>query len=548
MNFQAVLNYFESRRALFFIFLFAVSFIFRAPTLFNDYYDVDELAAILQTHEYLDGGIPGVDFGESKLPLYHTMFKLAYRISAGYGWNIVHFFTILTVFFTAIFIFFAAKRLRGFNAGAVASILYAVTISSFNRHFMATNGEIVFNLPLAAGFCFFLFYLLDRGAVRYSYLTLAIFSAACASFVKQQGAIFFVFLFFYFLFYLPYYWKKFNFRLILVYAGAVVFSLLAFLIDLKYTEIIAPSILNIFVSLFSYSTILGFNPFMFLLKYSHRQGMLMLWHAAVWIPAIIFIFRFIKAGFRFNMEGESALAVMLLLAYSINFLGGERLYFHYFMASYPFACIASSVALSELSGPGIDFVKKRLAILMLLPGLFFLTWNSKDVIIKHFFPEAFYKEGRILYWARAVVVGSFNDYLLPDASYVDAAEYIKKRLRPKDRIYVWGDGPYLYYFSERGMGNSFVWPKMGIIDITRLYEKGDPESVKAAESMEEGIIGIMKKRNAILFADTSANGLSKFTYQVTPLVKKFIDENYVFDKEVNRIKIYLKKGYIPADK
>jgi len=67
------LDYFQDRKKLFFLFLFLVLFALRLPTLFNDYYDADELAAIVQVREYLAGAIPGVDFSESKKPLYHLL-------------------------------------------------------------------------------------------------------------------------------------------------------------------------------------------------------------------------------------------------------------------------------------------------------------------------------------------------------------------------------------------------------------------------------------------------------------------------------------------
>jgi hypothetical protein len=139
--------------------IFLTVLILRAPALFNDFYDVDELAAITQTRDYLAGYIPGADFVESKNFLYHTIFKGAYTISPDHGWVIVHFITMLIIFLTSVFIFFIGKKINGFKTGALAGLFYAALVSSFNRYFMATNGEVVYNLFLAAGLYFIVSYI-----------------------------------------------------------------------------------------------------------------------------------------------------------------------------------------------------------------------------------------------------------------------------------------------------------------------------------------------------------------------------------------------------
>jgi len=180
------LESFSRKRVAFLALLFAVTALLRLPTLFNDFYDVDELAAIVQTWEYMAGDVPGVDFAESKLPLYHAIFKLSYRLWPEKGWVVVHAFTILIVYLTALFLFLAGRAIRGPGAGALAALFYAVFISSFNRHFMATNGEIVYNLPLAGGLYFFILFLKGAGAMRHLHLALTAVMAFAAARVKLR--------------------------------------------------------------------------------------------------------------------------------------------------------------------------------------------------------------------------------------------------------------------------------------------------------------------------------------------------------------------------
>ena len=121
----------------------------------------------------------------------------------------------------------------------------------------------------------------------------------------------------------------------------------------------------------------------------------------------------------------------------VIFAGGSRLYHHYFMAAYPGLCLVAALAIDGNIGRAAGLVRRRLAILIIIPALFFLAWNAKDAVIRNFFPQAFYNEGKALYWARAALVGHFNDYLLPESSYRGAAEYIERVTQPGDRIFVW---------------------------------------------------------------------------------------------------------------
>lgn len=530
----------EQKKHIFLLLLFTVTILFRLPTLFNDFYDVDELAAIVQTHEYMAGDIPGKDFKESKLPLYHAIFKAAYSIMPQNGWVLVHVFTIFIVYLTAVFIYLTGCRIQGFKTGAISSLFYGVFISSFNRHFMATNGEIVYNLPVAAGLFFFILFLDEnyKSGKRIIFSFACIFSGLCAAFIKFHGIIFFIFLAFMLIIYIPYYNSKFSLKYLTKLLSILVLFFAVTILDYFTTRIFAHRLVSEITGKLIYSSVQGFNPFIFIIKYTHRQFMLASWHFAIWVPAAVLIYRFIKNKFRLESLPASACAIMLILTYLMIFGGGSRFYFHYFIAAYPALCIIGAYSLIRLNSKILKKITNKFTILMMIPAFFFFVWNVKDVIIKQFFPQAFYQEGKVLYWARAVLIGTFNDYLLPDASYKDTCEYIKSITNPEDRIFVWGDGPYLYYHSERRMGIKHLWPKTSIFRITKLYKNGDMESIKTAEQMEMNFVNMLQNKKPVLFIDTSENGLSTFYYKPTPLIEKYVKNNYSFIKEVNKIKIY----------
>jgi hypothetical protein len=525
--------------------LFAASALFRMPTLFNDFYDVDELAAIVQTWEYMAGDIPGRDFAESKLPLYHAIFKFSYAVSPLHGWVVVHAITIGIVFLTALFIFLIGRRLRDFRTGAIAGLFYAVMISSFNSQFMATNGEIVFNLPLSAGLYFFLRFLSGEGIARYLHLALAAAMGIAASAVKFHGLILFIFIGFFLVVCYPYFFGRFTRRYAVLLASLASLAAAFFIADYFFTMRYAPRLASEFSGKLFYAAAKGLNPLVFIAKFVHRQGLLAVWHFALWAPAAVYLWRFIKKKGRTSGIEESAVAVYFIFAYLMAFAGGSRLYYHYFMIAYPALSIVAAVALSDLNVKAVAFARRKLAALVLVPGLFFLAWNTKDVVIKHFYPAGFYNEGKVLYWARAALVGTFNHYLLPEASYLDACNFIRSVTAPSDRIFVWGDGPYLYYFTGRRLGTKHMWPKTRVIRARGLYARGDAESLGAARSIEQEILGWIASKRPALFIDTSPNGLSGFTFPPTPMVADYIREQYHFLAEVSGMRIYALNGFAP---
>ncbi|MCX7677590.1 MAG: hypothetical protein N2316_00050 [Spirochaetes bacterium] len=521
--------------------LIALSATFRFPTLFNDYYDADELAAIVQTREYLAGGIPGVDFSESKLPLYHAIFKISYRLWPEKGWVIVHALTIIAVWLTSVGIYFAGKSIRSPAVGTISACMYAIFISSFNRHFMATNGEIIFNLPVAWGFYFFILYLKKKNASRGLFLLCAAFMVLAASYVKFHGLILGIYLAFFFLVYRPWWEHKITKKYFISAIAIGSVCIIAFLIDYFTTNIFAHAIVrNVYDKLY-YATAKGLNPLVFLAKYVHRQGLLILWHFAAWFPAMALTVRFIKNKCRFDTIEESATLVFFGLSYLLIFAGLARLYHHYFMASYPALALTAALALEKPMENVTSKIRARLLWGFAIPSFFFLLWNTKDIIIKHYFPSAFYHEPKAIYWARAALIGHFQDYLLPELSYLNAIHFIKENTQEGDRIFVWGDGPYLYYFSNRRMGIQHLWPKTTIIRLHELYKKSDAQSLAQAHHIERSFIATIERKKPVLFIDTSENGLTGFVYPVTPLIDEYVQKNYTHIGSVDKMKFYIIK-------
>ncbi|HNX59846.1 MAG TPA: glycosyltransferase family 39 protein, partial [Spirochaetota bacterium] len=502
----------ENNRVYLFIIIFIAAFLTRLPTLFNDFYDVDELSAIVQTKEWLIGHIPGIDFKESKLPFYHAVFKLSYLISPSHGWVIVHLLTILMIFLTSICIYSLGKKVKGHTVGAVAAILYAVLISSFNRHFMATNGEVVYNLPVTAGALFFITALTDiRLIKRFIFLILTAISIYAAINVKFHGVILLVFIAVILALYYPFHKGVFR-KIAKVYLVISIATILAILFDLAFTHMFANNYLLFVKNKLFYATeARSKSPAFFLAVFSYRQLTLLLWHFIIWVPGVILLYRLFRSRFKGINFALGSTAILFVLTFLMVFGGGARVYYHYFMAAYPSLCILAAFALcgsnGSLSKGIIPKTAKNAVIIALVPVTFFFAWNIKDVIIKHAAPDAFYNEGPALFWFRAIVVSSVNDYLLPNESYKATIKYIRKNTSPEDTIFVWGDGPQLYYFADRRIAVKHVWPKNAAIRINKFYKANTPESVAQAASIENEFIRFIEQRKPALVIDTSPKGL-----------------------------------------
>lgn len=541
-NFIQVINLMKTfNKKTFFLILFLSSFIFRLPTFFNDYYDVDELAAIIQTKEHFAGNY----VSESKKYIYHAIFKSAYKLSPENGWVLIHIATAFIVFATSVFIYLSGKLMNKENAGKISAFLYAILISSFNRHFMATNGEIIYNLPLAAGIFFLAWTLISIFDKEYLKTIISIPGFLICSYIalniKFHGIILVIISIFFIFIYLPYL-KLSRSNLLKYYFSISFLGTIFIVLDIVFLNTFISKFLSIMDAKLFYSfSARSMNPLYILIKFIHRQGLLTIWHFILWIPVFFYLKNVILSKRLKLGISESLYLTYFVLTYLMVFGGGSRLYFHYFMAPYPAACLLAGVALTSNT---FKFKKLQNNIVkyLMIPGLFFLSWNTKDIIIKHFLPQAYYNEGKVLYWTRAVLVGTFDDYLLPETSYDEAAAYLKEISKKNDKLFVWGNGPYLYYFSGLRMATTTLWPQNTLLKIKRAYSQGN---IKHGKQLENRFLDIIKSHNPIYFADTSGSKLSKTSkFHLKPeefeILNSYFKLNFRFIHEVDGIKIYKK--------
>jgi hypothetical protein len=528
-------------------FVLFLAILFRSSTLFVDYYDVDELASLVQDKQFYSGHVIDEDYTLNKKPAFHIPFKIGLYFSLEQGWRIVHFLTILIVFLTSIFIYFTGVQLRDKRTGFLAAVLYSVLISSFNRYFMATNGEIIFNLPVASSI-FFLIKTQHAASIRQKVLygILSVLTAVAAYSIKFQGIVISITLLFFSLVYYPYYLgllKKY-YGYLLAFMGMILLVLCA---DYFTINIYTGYLINDILSKINYSTAqYGIDFTGIAVKIAHRQGLLFIWHFVLWFPVFyLLIDVFAKRKFKSEKISFYPVFILFVFSYILVFGGGKRIYFHYFMACYPAASILAAYSILTYNNKVILNIKKHVKVYVMVPALFFLTWNTKDVIIKYHYPDIFIHEPKILTNLRLVLLGTNKDYLMPDYVYNDLIAYIKKTTKPSDRIFVWGDGAYIYYFAERFSAINTLWPRNSMISITDAYKNKNALSVKASENY---YLDSFNRKKPVLIIDSSRaltssfNSMSQFEYPISSGIMEYIKLNYNSEARIDNFIIYRRKN------
>ena len=306
----------------------------------------------------------------------------------------------------------------------------------------------------------------------------------------------------FYIFYYPYFKYSKGKNGLIISIFTVIFSSLILLFGIK---LILPELYSKIFSLMGYAVAAErkFTFLNFISRFVFKHTLFFTWHILLWVPVLAYLLKFIRNFLKSETIEESAIVIFFILSYLMVFSGLARLYFHYFMISYIGLSLLASNVLFSPDKFSIMFIRKRMAALLLIPAIFFLSWNVKDIVIKHYFPNGFYKEGKFLFWTRAVLTGRYNEYLLPKYVYKNTIDYIRKITKPGDRIFVWGNGPETYYFSERNMGGYDLWPKSALFEISKLYKKNNKNSVKVGKQIEKNFIHYLKLKKPLIFVETS---------------------------------------------
>ncbi|MDH4129725.1 MAG: glycosyltransferase family 39 protein [Spirochaetota bacterium] len=433
-------------------FIFLIIFIFRLPTLLIDFYDVDELIYSACANEIVAGGTPYVDYVEQRPILTHYFYAFVYLIFGKNNLYAIHFVTIILILLSS---FYAYKTILIFtkekSSAYFSAFAYGILITAFDESFMATNSEVIFNLPISIACYFFVkYYFTDNK--RYFLLILCALSITMAFMIKQQGGVILGVITIYVVFGYFFTKKRFSLKdnLYIPFHLLVWFLLFLFVIHFFMylggflTSAIEWTWLFPFVYIKSSTA-----PIIdILIRYINKQLPLLIPQIIFWLFLVGFIwklFKFDKELIDREKEKSYFLLILFLFSYLTIFLGGIRLYHHYFVQYLlPLSLIA-----------GFQFFRWRKVIskrvylvifngLIIFPIILFTAWHYHDIYKKYYSENPLSKRNL--------------NYLTERPEFKEITHWIREDNSPNvnDKIFVWGECPQIYYFANRRLGGRFI--------------------------------------------------------------------------------------------
>ena len=448
--------------------ILATTLITRCCVLFTPMYDNDEAVYSALASRILNGGMPYVGAIDHKPPGIALTYAAIYRVTGSYQLLFVQIFLLVVVAGTGLLIAALAEHIYRHRWARLAGVVYVVA-STWGpaRDVQAANTELFLNLPLVAA-AFLTVRGVDRG--RGSLLFAAGLLTGVAGLYKYQAVL----------------------------AGGA--WLLVVVLDggphvLRRVALLAAGFLTIaaaFLAFFYFSD--NWDSFVFWgWSYNFRYiGTLSLtqklWNgtraaaalAVCWSPLLMSLRR--PASKQLLMWGW-------LITMGCAIAIGGRFFPHYFLMALPPVCL--------LVVPGLVDPHRRGLRLSIAAGLTIISlvwaWGWYDL------------------WPG--LRGEID-------TYHRVAAYLREHSSPDDSLFVWGDSPELYLFSQRSMGTRFpssnyhtgkIWGSP-LIDA----DATDTESHIVAEAWPE-LLEDLECERPLFFVDAAAGGMSGF--ELHPLTR-----------------------------
>jgi hypothetical protein len=494
----------------------ALLIVLRAAALVVDVLDPDEAGHAVNTAVWMDGGVPYVDFVDNKQPLLYAAYRAVFSL---FGRSLValHALTLPWILATAGIVgALAAAGRAGAGAGRAAAVLFVLAGSAYlEKDMLATNTEVLMNLPLAGAFWLLvanpggnrraaaLAGLLFGTAVLFNLKAAAAAPALLAAVLLagRRGALA---------------------RVGLAAAGGAA-PLLAALVYFQAHGALADAwFWNVGMNL-KYAGAgvpLGFATVRRGIVYGYPRLLLfVLATLPLWVAAAAAV----REGLRDAQRRPATLAALLWLAGSLGAacLGG-RFYGHYFVPILPPLAWLAAGPLAGLLAEGARGGRRAL--------------RAAAVLSLALPVAAFTVAG----WVR--VARGDLDGLRPEVAAV--AREVRQRTAPGERIFVWGYWPQLYFYAERPPATRFVYAQ-----TLAGYVPGHPDSLDPAADTRHYVVQDhwrlwaedMRRHPAELIVDTAPGAIhfwEKYPLADYPFLQEIVARRYRLEADVGGVLIY----------
>jgi hypothetical protein len=551
--------------------------LFLLPGLWVPYFNIDEITNAIHARFIINGELGFSDFLGNTYLLTHYLYAFLYLFvpeNTLLPMHILHgFWQALTI----LALFWSGTKLADQKTGLWAALFYCVFSHCFmSKDFYTPSAESFSLLPaiICAGF---VFRAIDSKDFK-SYFMAGVFAMLATFFKAPMGVLFMAVL----CMLVSRGWNFVN-RMLVFAAGFFIVMFIPALFVMPFGE--GFRLMFAKVSEVNAEYIQAYEGFPFIywfFKLLIRSGLVLGAQFAMTIFALFGL----KAVFRFSRLKREYWRKIFFLTLWLIFIWftvtlGKRVFYHYFVFLLgPLSLLAAegmrqwklAIKQNKISPERrrdfiyriVGFVHKHLVLLMVLPALIF-------------FVEA-----------------SFNFSTQPQ-NVGQAISYIKEHTKQDDRIYIWGNVPQVYFFTQRQPSTVYFWtdvltnklpgsPAMEYMRATNeemalsnmlikdfmphVFVDKDPKEFKNSShlaaindnellTLEEilerhthyywkRVFSDFLKNPPTLFIDSSpANirGFGHFPIRKYELMKRFVADNYTLENVVDGMIIYrLKKS------
>jgi len=514
------------RAAYWWLLIILLAFVLRIPGFINPIIDEDEAWYATAANVMNQNGVIYKDAVDLKPPLLFYCYSSQFLVF-GNDMRVFHFITTFWVLLTAFFIFKATKLLVPEKRAAyLAALLYVLFSPTFVPKALATNTEILMNLPLVAGF-YLILKAEKRGTSQSVWIFLFFVSGAIcclAALIKYQAGIGLPIIIGYLLIINPFYLKSTTLKKGIVGSSLILAGSL-FILAVLFLEFQRLGNWDDFYFWgwqYNFQFMSGFTWSFFVKKFFAFTPRFILSWILLFFAASKRIKNLLTTKAASN-SGEYLIAVWLLGSILAVCAGG-KFFGHYYIQLLPPLTILAGIELIPFFTQPRTTLKRKLVYAtalfgMIAPPLIYLGTNCQ---------------------------GEQKRMSQENQPLIQIADLIQDQTDPHDKIFIWGRVPELYYFSNRLPASRFITCNF-LVGMTS-YNYHLPRSKiipKIPEHAWASFMADLQKNKPQIILDTAVSNYrnyGKYALVFYPQLKNFIDNDYQPGQVINQQQIYIRKA------
>jgi len=508
------------------IFIVLIIFLVRIPTFFIEFLNVDELSEFLLTKEGLLGGIMFQDVLQVRFISYLYHYFALYILGDGSTIGL-HVLTSFIYVLCALGLFYIGILIKNRYIGFYSAIIYISNCILTYPENTACMLESIVNLFIIHSILIILYLEVNNIEKIKKYILLFIVGILIflASLSKQTGIIYIILPCIYFIYKIIVYKYKYFLDLLTVILGFFI-SILILLIYLYINDNVYNFVHYFFLTSFYQYLPLnqGYIWYETVIRFLESMFYIFIAQPILWISSIFILFKFIKAKaiLDINKDYIGLLLIWFIISYFLFFAGGQNLFLHYLIYSFPVSSVLGGIFIYEILNKTIKnklkYLKLLVRVIIFLPLIFFTIYYYYLILnVNHDYCSSNYINKK--------------NYVIPKDNIKKVICYIKNNSNGNDRLFVWGEEVSIYYFTTKRISAPYLWCKyLGYYNYNEKYKN----KIQYFLYLDyQRLMENLNRKKPLYFVDCSTSDKCNFSYAKIskfPILYDFIKNNY---KKVN---------------